>query len=124
MSPDLEQILAEYRALDARIRGALKANRSAHEDEAALEAEHKREWNGAFLRFRQTEEAATGKRYSEGAAKAMADLDVDETYTKLLAARALRRATQDALKVWQAELEVLRAAGWATREETKQLQNA
>lgn len=118
LSPALRELVDRRDRLQAAYARALVANKGAHEKEATLEASYKEALAKRYLIHRT---ASDGKRATEKDATAAAELDTAQLHLELLVARGLRRASAEALSVWEKDLEFLTAAVHCINRELKTL---
>lgn len=120
LSPALAELVSRRDQLQREYQRALAANKRAHEKEAELEARLKEEWSKAYLLHRSSHEE--GQRpMAETDARARADLETGDIHREYLVAKAVRRASAEALSVWERDLEFLTASAHAINRELKVL---
>jgi hypothetical protein len=120
LSHALEELVRRRDQLKTAYDSALRANKSAHEKEADLEAKLKEEYSKTYLLHRTSHEDGA-KPMSETDAKARADIETARLHRDYVIAKAVRRASAEALAMWQKDLEFLTASVHLTNRELKTL---
>jgi hypothetical protein len=120
LSHALEELVRRRDQLKVQYDGALRANKNAHEKEADLEAKLKEEYSKIYLVHRTSHEDGQ-KPMSETDAKARADIETARLHRDYVIAKAVRRASAEALSIWEKDIEFLTASAHTINRELKTL---